>query len=203
MLGRSSGWPLAAWHSLEALWLRHYSLLVLELTAPKHVCTCTIECSRARARSQGAFEPRHLHETCMGSAEGHATALGRPGRVVLEVDHGPLDLTLWGACFGQGTGSCRHSLGHLGASHYFCALLLQRSAGSSSPEAGEGKELPRTLGCPGAKPEHSLTPPTLCLDSDHEDGNYCPPVKRERTSSLTHAGERQPRKPGRTFPRDD
>ncbi|ERE72790.1 transmembrane protein [Cricetulus griseus] len=42
----------------------------------------------------------------------------------------------------------------------------KRSAGSSSPEAGE--------------------------DSDHEDGNYCPPVKRERTSSLTHAGERQP-----------
>ncbi|XP_017173138.1 ran-binding protein 3 isoform X9 [Mus musculus] len=37
----------------------------------------------------------------------------------------------------------------------------KRSAGSSSPEAGE--------------------------DSDHEDGNYCPPVKRERTSSLTHS----------------
>ncbi|XP_073910530.1 ran-binding protein 3 isoform X8 [Castor canadensis] len=35
----------------------------------------------------------------------------------------------------------------------------QRSAGGSSPEAGE--------------------------DSDREDGNYCPPVKRERTSSLT------------------
>ncbi|KAG3280616.1 ran-binding protein 3 isoform X13 [Ictidomys tridecemlineatus] len=34
-----------------------------------------------------------------------------------------------------------------------------RSAGGSSPEAGE--------------------------DSDREDGNYCPPVKRERTSSLT------------------
>ncbi|XP_012585155.1 PREDICTED: ran-binding protein 3 isoform X6 [Condylura cristata] len=34
-----------------------------------------------------------------------------------------------------------------------------RSAGSSSPEGGE--------------------------DSDREDGNYCPPVKRERTSSLT------------------
>ncbi|XP_006244421.1 ran-binding protein 3 isoform X3 [Rattus norvegicus] len=39
--------------------------------------------------------------------------------------------------------------------------LSGRSAGSSSPEAGE--------------------------DSDHEDGNYCPPVKRERTSSLTHS----------------
>ncbi|XP_030105914.1 ran-binding protein 3 isoform X8 [Mus musculus] len=39
--------------------------------------------------------------------------------------------------------------------------LAGRSAGSSSPEAGE--------------------------DSDHEDGNYCPPVKRERTSSLTHS----------------
>ncbi|XP_007640618.1 ran-binding protein 3 isoform X1 [Cricetulus griseus] len=42
--------------------------------------------------------------------------------------------------------------------------LSGRSAGSSSPEAGE--------------------------DSDHEDGNYCPPVKRERTSSLTHAEEK-------------
>lgn len=51
-------------------------------------------------------------------------------------------------------------------------------------------------GCPGAKPECSLTPPTLCLDSDREDGNYCPPIKRERTSSLTHSGERQPRGPG-------
>ncbi|KAB0361290.1 hypothetical protein FD754_005446, partial [Muntiacus muntjak] len=35
----------------------------------------------------------------------------------------------------------------------------ERSAGGSSPEGGE--------------------------DSDREDGNYCPPVKRERTSSLT------------------
>ncbi|XP_036167963.1 ran-binding protein 3 isoform X4 [Myotis myotis] len=35
----------------------------------------------------------------------------------------------------------------------------KRSAGGSSPEGGE--------------------------DSDREDGNYCPPVKRERTSSLT------------------
>uniref|UniRef100_A0A8C9PMP7 Ran-binding protein 3 n=1 Tax=Spermophilus dauricus TaxID=99837 RepID=A0A8C9PMP7_SPEDA len=43
-------------------------------------------------------------------------------------------------------------------------LLFQRSAGGSSPEAGE--------------------------DSDREDGNYCPPVKRERTSSLTHSGFR-------------
>lgn len=40
----------------------------------------------------------------------------------------------------------------------------KRSAGSSSPEAGE--------------------------DSDHEDGNYCPPIKRERTSSLTHSEEK-------------
>lgn len=97
---------------------------------------------------------------------------------------------------GQGMGSCGHSLGHLGP---FTASVfsLQRSAGSSSPEAGEGKELSRTLGCPGAKPECSLTPPTLCLDSDREDGNYCPPIKRERTSSLTHSGERQPRGPGR------
>ncbi|XP_020939670.1 ran-binding protein 3 isoform X7 [Sus scrofa] len=37
--------------------------------------------------------------------------------------------------------------------------LAGRSAGGSSPEGGE--------------------------DSDREDGNYCPPVKRERTSSLT------------------
>ncbi|XP_029470772.1 ran-binding protein 3 isoform X2 [Rhinatrema bivittatum] len=37
--------------------------------------------------------------------------------------------------------------------------LSQRSADGSSPEAGE--------------------------DSDREDGNYCPPMKRERTSSLT------------------
>ncbi|XP_015419775.1 PREDICTED: ran-binding protein 3 isoform X8 [Myotis davidii] len=37
--------------------------------------------------------------------------------------------------------------------------LAKRSAGGSSPEGGE--------------------------DSDREDGNYCPPVKRERTSSLT------------------
>nr|XP_058137993.1 ran-binding protein 3 isoform X2 [Dasypus novemcinctus] len=36
----------------------------------------------------------------------------------------------------------------------------KRSGGGSSPEGGE--------------------------DSDREDGNYCPPVKRERTSSLTH-----------------
>ncbi|XP_059107696.1 ran-binding protein 3 isoform X2 [Peromyscus eremicus] len=40
----------------------------------------------------------------------------------------------------------------------------KRSAGSSSPEAGE--------------------------DSDREDGNYCPPIKRERTSSLTHSEEK-------------
>ncbi|KAK7797414.1 hypothetical protein U0070_025937, partial [Myodes glareolus] len=65
--------------------------------------------------------------------------------------------------------------------------LAGRSAGSSSPEAGEGKVLSRALDHPGAKPECSLTPPTLCLDSDREDGNYCPPVKRERTSSLTHS----------------
>uniref|UniRef100_H0WPI8 Ran-binding protein 3 n=1 Tax=Otolemur garnettii TaxID=30611 RepID=H0WPI8_OTOGA len=38
--------------------------------------------------------------------------------------------------------------------------LAGRSAGGSSPEGGE-------------------------VDSDREDGNYCPPVKRERTSSLT------------------
>ncbi|XP_052602791.1 ran-binding protein 3 isoform X2 [Peromyscus californicus insignis] len=42
--------------------------------------------------------------------------------------------------------------------------LAGRSAGSSSPEAGE--------------------------DSDREDGNYCPPIKRERTSSLTHSEEK-------------
>ncbi|XP_063084834.1 ran-binding protein 3 isoform X3 [Cavia porcellus] len=41
----------------------------------------------------------------------------------------------------------------------FLQKLSGRSAGGSSPEAGE--------------------------DSDREDGNYCPPVKRERTSSLT------------------
>ncbi|XP_005405801.1 PREDICTED: ran-binding protein 3 isoform X2 [Chinchilla lanigera] len=41
----------------------------------------------------------------------------------------------------------------------FLRKLSGRSAGGSSPEAGE--------------------------DSDREDGNYCPPVKRERTSSLT------------------
>lgn len=40
----------------------------------------------------------------------------------------------------------------------------KRSAGGSSPEAGE--------------------------DSEHEDGNYCPPVKRERTASLTHSEEK-------------
>lgn len=121
---------------------------------------------------------------------------------MLEVDHGSLDLTERGASLGQGTGSCKHSLGHL-VTLTTSVLSLQRSAGSSSPEAGEGKELPRTLGCPGAKPEHSLTPPTLCLDSDHEDGNYCPPVKRERTSSLTHSGERHPHEPGKACPKDD
>ncbi|XP_077890528.1 ran-binding protein 3 isoform X15 [Ictidomys tridecemlineatus] len=42
---------------------------------------------------------------------------------------------------------------------FFSGSPKQRSAGGSSPEAGE--------------------------DSDREDGNYCPPVKRERTSSLT------------------
>uniref|UniRef100_A0A7M4F3H1 Ran-binding protein 3 n=1 Tax=Crocodylus porosus TaxID=8502 RepID=A0A7M4F3H1_CROPO len=42
--------------------------------------------------------------------------------------------------------------------------LAGRSADGSSPEDGE--------------------------DSDPEDGSYCPPVKRERTSSLTHSGFR-------------
>ncbi|XP_069335887.1 ran-binding protein 3 isoform X8 [Eulemur rufifrons] len=42
----------------------------------------------------------------------------------------------------------------------------KRSAGGSSPEGGE--------------------------DSDREDGNYCPPVKRERTSSLTQFPPTQP-----------
>nr|XP_051685155.1 ran-binding protein 3 isoform X4 [Oryctolagus cuniculus] len=42
----------------------------------------------------------------------------------------------------------------------------KRSAGGSSPEGGE--------------------------DSDREDGNYCPPVKRERTSSLTQLPLSQP-----------
>ncbi|KAM5238424.1 LOW QUALITY PROTEIN: ran-binding protein 3 [Ctenodactylus gundi] len=44
--------------------------------------------------------------------------------------------------------------------------LAGRSAGGSSPEAGE--------------------------DSDHEDGSYCPPIKRERTSSLTQFPSSQP-----------
>ncbi|XP_062034790.1 ran-binding protein 3 isoform X2 [Lepus europaeus] len=44
--------------------------------------------------------------------------------------------------------------------------LAGRSAGGSSPEGGE--------------------------DSDREDGNYCPPVKRERTSSLTQLPASQP-----------
>ncbi|XP_069914820.1 ran-binding protein 3 isoform X2 [Oryctolagus cuniculus] len=44
--------------------------------------------------------------------------------------------------------------------------LAGRSAGGSSPEGGE--------------------------DSDREDGNYCPPVKRERTSSLTQLPLSQP-----------
>ncbi|XP_058513792.1 ran-binding protein 3 isoform X4 [Ochotona princeps] len=44
--------------------------------------------------------------------------------------------------------------------------LAGRSAGGSSPEGGE--------------------------DSDREDGNYCPPVKRERTSSLTQLPHAQP-----------
>ncbi|XP_012501720.1 PREDICTED: ran-binding protein 3 isoform X4 [Propithecus coquereli] len=44
--------------------------------------------------------------------------------------------------------------------------LAGRSAGGSSPEGGE--------------------------DSDREDGNYCPPVKRERTSSLTQFPPTQP-----------
>lgn len=43
----------------------------------------------------------------------------------------------------------------------WCVLSFQRSAEGSSPEGGE--------------------------DSDREDGNYCPPVKRERTSSLTQS----------------
>uniref|UniRef100_A0A8C3LM94 Ran-binding protein 3 n=1 Tax=Chrysolophus pictus TaxID=9089 RepID=A0A8C3LM94_CHRPC len=42
--------------------------------------------------------------------------------------------------------------------------LAGRSADGSSPEDGD--------------------------ESDREDGNYCPPVKRERTSSLTHSGFR-------------
>ena len=54
---------------------------------------------------------------------------------------------------------------------------------------------------PGSKLEHSLTPPSLCLDSDHEDGNYCPPVKRERTSSLTHSGKQHPPEPGSASPK--
>uniref|UniRef100_A0A9L0IYJ6 RAN binding protein 3 n=1 Tax=Equus asinus TaxID=9793 RepID=A0A9L0IYJ6_EQUAS len=49
----------------------------------------------------------------------------------------------------------------------------KRSAGGSSPEGGE--------------------------DSDREDGNYCPPVKRERTSSLTQFPPSQSETPFR-FP---
>ncbi|XP_023572727.1 ran-binding protein 3 isoform X2 [Octodon degus] len=47
----------------------------------------------------------------------------------------------------------------------FLRKLSGRSAGGSSPEAGE--------------------------DSDREDGNYCPPIKRERTSSLTQLAPSQ------------
>lgn len=46
--------------------------------------------------------------------------------------------TMCGVSLGQATGSCRHSLRHKG-SLTTSVLSLQRSAGSSSPEAGEGK----------------------------------------------------------------
>lgn len=38
----------------------------------------------------------------------------------------------------------------------------------------------------------SPPPPLLSVDSDREDGSYCPPAKRERTSSLTQFPPAQP-----------
>lgn len=85
--------------------------------------------------------------TDMGLAGGHANALGRPEKVVLSVGmvaNESLDLTYVGPSLAPGRhrGVGSTSLEHLGP---ITALLsLQRSAGSSSPEAGEGKEVFRT-----------------------------------------------------------
>lgn len=124
MLGRSWGRPLAAWHSLEALWPRHQNFLVLELTAPKasmHMCCRMFQ---GKGGSQYAFVPRRSHETCVGCAKGHTNAHGGPGWVVLEVDQGPLFLTMCGASLGQAMGSCGQS-GARGASHHFCVLFAE------------------------------------------------------------------------------
>uniref|UniRef100_G3SPC5 Ran-binding protein 3 n=1 Tax=Loxodonta africana TaxID=9785 RepID=G3SPC5_LOXAF len=42
----------------------------------------------------------------------------------------------------------------------------------------------------GQKSSAGNSSPSFYVDSDREDGNYCPPVKRERTSSLTHSEEK-------------
>lgn len=66
-------------------------------------------------------------------------------------------------------------------------LSFQRSAGGSSPEGGEGEDTSKTFSVLSCERGSSLTfsSSLFSVDSDREDGNYCPPVKRERTSSLT------------------
>lgn len=136
--------------------------------------------------------------TGIGLAEGRANALGRPGRVVLpvgKVAHGSLDLTYVGSSLASGRAQVWYTWGlsPLLCSH--CRDLL--AAPVLKPEKVR-KSLEHEPN-PGSKLKHSLTPPSLCLDSDHEDGNYCPPVKRERTSSLTHSGKQHP--PGSASPK--
>lgn len=57
----------------------------------------------------------------------------------------------------------------------------------------------------GCKSESNLTfssssSSSFSVDSDREDGNYCPPVKRERTSSLTQFPPSQSGNRCRPFP---
>nr|XP_016854888.1 PREDICTED: ran-binding protein 3-like [Anolis carolinensis] len=72
-------------------------------------------------------------------------------------------------CFGSIGIISRRFVKPLGSSPhilFFLSFVFQRSADESSPEDGE--------------------------ESDREDGSYCPPVKRERTSSLTQFPPSQP-----------
>ncbi|NXY17072.1 RANB3 protein, partial [Atrichornis clamosus] len=65
--------------------------------------------------------------------------------------------------------------------------LAGRSADGSSPEDGDGKRFyckNKSCDCVSCWDVlHFLI--SFSIESDREDGSYCPPVKRERTSSLT------------------
>lgn len=145
--------------------------------------------------------------TGIGLAGGRANALGRPERVVLSVGkaaHGSLDLTYVGPslALGRHRGVGSTSLEHLGPLTTLCSHCRDLLAAPVPKPEKVRKSLEHEPNS-GSKLEHYMTLPTLCLDSDHEDGNYCPPVKRERTSSLTHSGKQHPPEPGRASPSGD